>query len=216
MSSAGSEILVKLLLIGESSVGKSCLLLRFSEDKFTDDFLPTIGIDFKVRHTVINDRKVKLQVWDTAGQEKFRTITKAYYRGAQGMLLVFDVTNWDSFDKVRNWMTSIQENTTDPVTIYLVGNKCDVPFPKGEEEEEEGKQERLVRRITQEKAQELAREFNVEYFETSARDGTNVESTFLRLAGAVLEKMPAQERKEQGVTLAKTRKDPKDGRRSCC
>ena len=216
MSSAGSEILVKLLLIGESSVGKSCLLLRFSEDKFTDDFLPTIGIDFKVRHTVINDRKVKLQVWDTAGQEKFRTITKAYYRGAQGMLLVFDVTNWDSFDKVRNWMTSIQENTTDPVTIYLVGNKCDVPFPKGEEEEEEGKQERPVRRITQEKAQELAREFNVEYFETSARDGTNVESTFLRLAGAVLEKMPAQERKEQGVTLAKTRKDPKDGRRSCC
>ena len=216
MSSAGSEILVKLLLIGESSVGKSCLLLRFSEDKFTDDFLPTIGIDFKVRHTVINDRKVKLQVWDTAGQEKFRTITKAYYRGAQGMLLVFDVTNWDSFDKVRNWMTSIQENTTDPVTIYLVGNKCDVPFPKGEEEEEEGKQERPVRRITQEKAQELAREFNVEYFETSARDGTNVESTFLRLAGAVLEKMPAQERREQGVTLAKTRKDPKDGRRSCC
>ena len=220
MSSSGSEILVKLLLIGESSVGKSCLLLRFSEDKFTDDFLPTIGIDFKVRHTTINDRKVKLQVWDTAGQEKFRTITKAYYRGAQGILLVFDVTNIDSFEKVENWMTSIQENTTDPVTIYLVGNKCDVPFPEkrdeGEEEAEEEKKERPVRRITQEQAQELAREKNVEYFETSARDGTNVESTFLRLAGAVLEKMPAQERKEQGVTLAKMRKDTKDGRKSCC
>jgi small GTP-binding protein len=167
----GSETLIKLLIIGESAVGKSCLLLRFAENKFTDNFLTTIGIDFKVRHVEIENTKVRLQVWDTAGQEKFRTITKAYYRGAHGILLVYDVTSVDSFDQTRQWMKSIQDNTTDPVSVIFVGNKCD-----------------MERTVPLEDAQALANEFGVEYYETSAKDGRNVESTFFRLAKLILDR----------------------------
>ncbi|OHT10875.1 Ras-like GTP-binding protein RYL1 [Tritrichomonas foetus] len=162
------EQLIKVLLIGESAVGKSCLLLRFAEDKFNDNFLTTIGIDFKVKHIIIDDAKIKLQIWDTAGQEKFRTITKAYYRGAHGILVIFDVSSRDSFNQVRNWMRSIQESMTEPVEIALVGNKCD-----------------LERFVTQEEAQSLAEEYNVPYFETSALSGYNVESTFIQIAARV-------------------------------
>ena len=162
------EILIKLLIIGESAVGKSCLLLRFAEDKFQETFLTTIGIDFKVRHVTIDDAKIKLQIWDTAGQEKFRTITKAYYRGANGILLVFDVTNRNSFNQTRMWMTSIHDSLTDPVDIVLVGNKCD-----------------MERTVSLQEAQDLAAEFGVPYAETSAKSGENVEKTFMDLARTV-------------------------------
>lgn len=89
---------IKLLLIGDSGVGKSCCLLRFSEDSFTPSFITTIGIDFKIRTIDLDGKRVKLQIWDTAGQERFRTITTAYYRGAMGILLVYDVTDRKSFD----------------------------------------------------------------------------------------------------------------------
>ncbi len=89
---------IKLLLIGDSGVGKSCCLLRFSEDSFTPSFITTIGIDFKIRTIDLDGKRVKLQIWDTAGQERFRTITTAYYRGAMGILLVYDVTDRKSFN----------------------------------------------------------------------------------------------------------------------
>lgn len=94
------DFLIKLLLIGDSGVGKSCCLLRFSEDSFTPSFITTIGIDFKIRTIELDGKKVKLQIWDTAGQERFRTITTAYYRGAMGILLVYDVTDERSFNSV--------------------------------------------------------------------------------------------------------------------
>ena len=96
------DVLVKLLLIGDSGVGKSCLLLRYSDDKFTTSFITTIGIDFKIKTIRLDQKKVKMQIWDTAGQERFRTITAAYYRGAHGVLLVYDVTDERSFENVRN------------------------------------------------------------------------------------------------------------------
>ena len=169
------EILIKLLIIGESSVGKSCLLLRFAEDKFNENFLTTIGIDFKVRKETIDDAKVKLQIWDTAGQEKFRTITKAYYRGAHGILLVFDVTNRDSFNKTKQWMASIKESISDPVDIILVGNKADNP-------DDPTSSNRVV---TKEEGEEMAAEFGVPYCETSAKTGYNVEATFMKIATIV-------------------------------
>ncbi|KAH0789714.1 ras-related protein Rab-8B [Histomonas meleagridis] len=168
------ETLIKLLIIGESAVGKSCLLLRFAEDKFNENFLTTIGIDFKVRHVEINGTKVKLQIWDTAGQEKFRTITKAYYRGANGILLVFDLTNRDSFEQTKTWMESITEAMSDPVDIVLVGNKCD-----------------MERQITREEAEEKAKQFGVPYFETSAKENINIESTFLEIGRMVLQRKEA-------------------------
>ena len=114
--------LIKLLLIGDSGVGKSCLLLRFSDDQFTTSFITTIGIDFKIRTVDLDGSRVKLQIWDTAGQERFRTITTAYYRGAMGILLTYDVTDEQSFDNVRNWMRNIEQHATENVCKILVGN----------------------------------------------------------------------------------------------
>lgn len=204
-----SEILVKLLIIGESSVGKSCLLLRFAEDKFNENFLTTIGIDFKVRKVTIDDAKVKLQIWDTAGQEKFRTITKAYYRGAHGILLVFDVTSRDSFNKTKQWMASIKESITDPVDIILVGNKADGEYndPK------------ISRQVTKEEGEEMAQEFGIPYYETSAKTSFNVEETFMKIATTVKrrkDKEPsAQTNNGQGrkVDLRKENEPKKGG---CC
>ena len=120
------DYLIKLLLIGDSGVGKSCLLLRYSDDSFTSSFITTIGIDFKIKSILIGDSKVKLQIWDTAGQERFRTITTAYYRGAMGILLVYDVSDENSFTNVRNWMRQIDQNAAENVNRILIGNKADV------------------------------------------------------------------------------------------
>lgn len=121
------DYLIKLLLIGDSGVGKSCLLLRYSDDSFTSSFITTIGIDFKIKSILIDESKVKLQIWDTAGQERFRTITTAYYRGAMGILLIYDVTDENSFRNVGNWMKQIEINAADNVNKILIANKCDVP-----------------------------------------------------------------------------------------
>ena len=109
-----------------TGVGKSCLLLRYSDDSFTSSFITTIGIDFKIKSILIGDSKVKLQIWDTAGQERFRTITTAYYRGAMGILLVYDVSDDNSFTNVRNWMRQIDQNAAENVNRILIGNKADV------------------------------------------------------------------------------------------
>ena len=101
------DYLIKLLLIGDSGVGKSCLLLRFSDDAFNTSFITTIGIDFKIRTVEIDNKRCKLQIWDTAGQERFRTITTAYYRGAMGILLVYDITDEQSFANIRNWCARV-------------------------------------------------------------------------------------------------------------
>jgi len=109
------DYLIKLLMIGDSGVGKSCLLLRFSDDSFTTSFITTIGIDFKIKAVEIDGKRVKLQIWDTAGQERFRTITTAYYRGAMGILLVYDITDEQSFLNIRNWIRNIEQHATDSV-----------------------------------------------------------------------------------------------------
>uniref|UniRef100_A0A3P9HPC8 small monomeric GTPase n=1 Tax=Oryzias latipes TaxID=8090 RepID=A0A3P9HPC8_ORYLA len=103
------DYLFKLLLIGDSGVGKTCVLFRFADDAFNSTFISTIGIDFKIRTIDLNGKKIKLQIWDTAGQERFRTITTAYYRGAMGIMLVYDITNEKSFENIKNWIRNIEE-----------------------------------------------------------------------------------------------------------
>ncbi|TMW96483.1 hypothetical protein EJD97_007281 [Solanum chilense] len=122
--------LIKLLLIGDSGVGKSCLLLRFSDGSFTTSFIITIGIDFKIKTVELDGKRIKLQIWDTAGQERFRTITTAYYRGAMGILLVYDVTDESSFNNIRNWIRNIEQHASDNVNKILVGNKADMDESK--------------------------------------------------------------------------------------
>ena len=136
------DYLFKLLLIGDSGVGKTCVLFRFSEDAFNATFISTIGnlpvnqghltellllgIDFKIRTIELDGKKIKLQIWDTAGQERFRTITTAYYRGAMGIMLVYDITNEKSFDNIKNWIRNIEEHASADVEKMILGNKCDM------------------------------------------------------------------------------------------
>merc|ERR1712196_737176 len=125
-NTAEYDYLFKLLLIGDSGVGKSCLLLRFADDTYTETYISTIGVDFKIRSIEIDGKVIKLQIWDTAGQERFRTITSSYYRGAHGIIVVYDITDEDSFTAVARWITEIERFAGQDVNKMMVGNKADL------------------------------------------------------------------------------------------
>ncbi|WRT63979.1 GTP-binding protein ypt2 [Kwoniella shivajii] len=161
------DFLIKLLLIGDSGVGKSCLLLRFCDDAWTPSFITTIGIDFKIRTIELDGKRIKLQIWDTAGQERFRTITTAYYRGAMGILLVYDVTDEKSFQNIRTWHANIDQHASPGVNKILIGNKCDWDEK---------------RTVTIEQGRALADEFGLRFLETSAKANEGVEEAFFTLA----------------------------------
>ncbi len=166
------DFLVKLLLIGDSGVGKSCLLLRFSDDSFTHNFIATIGIDFKVKTIDLDGRKIKLQIWDTAGQERFHTITTAYYRGANGMVLVYDVSDEKTFENVGHWIQQTELHATQGVNKMILGNKCDMP----------------TRVVSTERGQTLAAEHKIKFFETSAKSNQNVSEAFLAITRDVVQR----------------------------
>ncbi|KAK5873477.1 hypothetical protein PBY51_018514 [Eleginops maclovinus] len=168
------DCLLKLLLIGDSGVGKTCLLFRFSEDAFNTTFISTIGIDFKIRTIELDGKKIKLQIWDTAGQERFRTITTAYYRGAMGIMLVYDVTNEKSFDNIRNWIRNIEEHASSDVERMVLGNKCDMNDQ---------------RQVSKERGEKLAIDCGIKFLETSAKSGINVEEAFFTLGGDIMSRL---------------------------
>ena len=120
------DYLFKLLIIGESGVGKTCLLLQFTEGSFTTNHLTTIGIDFKIKIINLEEKQIKLQIWDTAGQERFKTITSAYYRGADCVLICYDVSDRESFNHVPDWMDEVAKLNKDDPLILILGNKCDM------------------------------------------------------------------------------------------
>lgn len=168
------DYLFKLLLIGDSSVGKSCLLLRFADDSYVDSYISTIGVDFKIRTVELEGKTVKLQIWDTAGQERFRTITSSYYRGAHGIIIVYDVTEMESFTNVKQWLNEIDRYASDSVCKLLVGNKCDLVENKV---------------VTTEMGKALADELGIPFLETSAKDAINVEQAFLTMAAEIKKKV---------------------------
>ncbi|TDH16063.1 hypothetical protein EPR50_G00015950 [Perca flavescens] len=168
------DYMFKLLIIGNSSVGKTSFLFRFADDSFTSAFVSTVGIDFKVKTIYRNDKRVKLQIWDTAGQERYRTITTAYYRGAMGFLLMYDITSQETFYAVQDWATQIKTYSWGNAQVVLLGNKLDL--------EED-------RQVPTEDAQRLATELGFEFFETSAKDNINVKQVFEKLVDVICEKM---------------------------
>ncbi|XP_046577645.1 ras-related protein Rab-37-like isoform X7 [Haliotis rubra] len=158
----------QVMLIGDSGVGKTCLLVRFKDGTFlSGSFISTVGIDFRNKVVDVEGTKVKLQIWDTAGQERFRSITHAYYRDAHALLLLYDVTNKASFDNIRAWLAEINEYAQEDVVIMLLGNKADIAG------------ERVIRR---EDGERLAKEYGVAFMETSAKTGMNVELAFMAVA----------------------------------
>ncbi|KAI8034430.1 ras-related protein Rab-35 [Drosophila ficusphila] len=197
----GFDHLFKLLIIGDSGVGKSSLLIRFSDDTFSGSYITTIGVDFKIRTVDIEGMRVKLQIWDTAGQERFRTITSTYYRGTHGVIVVYDVTNGESFANVRRWLEEIQNNC-DVVKKVLVGNKNDDP-------------DRKV--VITEDAQRFAKQMDIELYETSAKDNINVENMFLSITRQVLDhklRTSPNEQQKDTLHLKPNPKGTKGGK--CC
>jgi len=194
--------LFKLLLIGDSGVGKTCILFRFSDDAFNTTFISTIGIDFKIKTIEIDGKRVKLQIWDTAGQERFHTITTSYYRGANGIMLVYDITNPKSFDNITKWLKNITDFASDEVERILLANKCDM--------EEK-------RMISTARGQEVATQNNIKFFETSAKQNQNISEAFVTLAKDILQKQPKQRQNQDRVRV-----DPNqatinnDQRNNCC
>ena len=171
--SSESSVTFKILTIGESGVGKTCILRRFVENKFLKNHLATIGIDFKTKTLNINDQEIKLKIWDTAGQERFRNITTQYYKGADGIVLVYDVTDDASYDKIRDWMDQIVHNTQkDEIGLVLLGNKCDME----------------PRNVTEEQGNKLAEELKISYFETSALNGQGINEAFEQLTRDIMKK----------------------------
>lgn len=164
------DYLFKLLLIGDSGVGKSCLLLRFADHTYTESYISTIGVDFKIRTIELDGKTIKLQIWDTAGQERFRTITSSYYRGAHGIIVVYDVTEPESFNNVKQWLNEIDRYACENVNKLLVGNKCDLVSKKS---------------VSYEAAKAFADKLEIPFLETSAKNSTNVETAFLTMASEI-------------------------------
>ena len=211
--------LFKLLLIGNSSVGKSSLLFRFVENVWDDNFVPTIGVDFvrniyliylyilqKLKTLEVNGKKVKLQIWDTAGQERFKNITASYYRGGNGVLVVYDITDRDSFENLNSWLIEIEKNANKNVYKLLIGNKCDL----------EDK-----RKVTYQEGKDFATSNGMQFIETSAKNDTKVKDAFELLTQEIIKasitKDKSLERKEKTVHLSSGASDlSTKQKKGCC
>jgi Ras-related protein Rab-1A len=192
----------KILTIGESNVGKTCVLRRFVENKFLKTHLATIGIDFKTKNITVDDKEIKLKIWDTAGQERFRNITNQYYKGADGIILIFDITDQNSFDKIQDWINQINSNTqTDEIGLILIGNKKDLDSN---------------RVITFKEGDALGKELGIKYFETSALSGEGIEEAFKYVAKEILKKKKLDNNDDKGKIDLESNKNRKKNKDGCC
>jgi Ras-related protein Rab-1A len=197
----------KLLLIGDSGVGKSCLLLRFADDNYTESFISTIGVDFKVRTIELDSSVIKLQIWDTAGQERFRTVTSSYYRGAHGIIVVYDVTERESFESVPSWFKDIERFASSRnVKKLVIGNKSDLGTKKV---------------VTFEEGKAIADSYGVKFLEVSAKSSTNVEVAFTTMAGEIKSRVSSsaptsQEQSNKGQCLGSGKSLDVKKKSNCC
>lgn len=186
--------LFKLLLVGDSGVGKSSMITRFTDDSFSESYLTTIGVDYKIRMILVNDKNVKLQIWDTAGQERFRTITSTYYRGSNGIFVVFDISYKDSFENVEKWLDEVRKNAPDNVTVVLVGAKLDL---------------NQSRAVSFDVAKAYADGKGIKYIETSSKSDNFVGDAFTLITEEILAKVEkskaeSQKKEEDDVKLEVT------------
>lgn len=180
------EVRLKFVLVGDSGTGKSSVLRRFVDDTFSPSFMTTIGIDFKVKDLKLKENVVKIQVWDTAGQERFKTITNAYYNGADAILVVYSVTDKDSFNHLSYWIDEVDKRARSDAIVVIVGNKCD---------------ETEARCVTKEDAQDYATKRGYGFWETSAKDGSNVNDLFVSVAEGVFKSKGFEKDSPKAITL---------------
>ncbi|XP_065890745.1 ras-related protein Rab-10-like [Dysidea avara] len=194
------DMLFKLLLIGDSGVGKTCILFRYADDTFKTTFIATIGIDFKIKTFEIDGKRIKLQIWDTAGQERFHTITTSYYRGAMGIMLVFDITNQKSFDNITKWLGNIEMHASSDVERLLIGNKCDleskrvIPYTRGEQ---------------------MAESQSLQYMETSAKTKQNIDEAFEQLVKQIVKKVNSKKVTRHEDSFADLKQQQEESKCAC-
>jgi len=181
-----ADYIIKLLTLGETEVGKTSIVLRYSDDKFHDNKIATIGIDFKIKIIKKGNEKIKVSIYDTAGQERFKNIVKHYYKGANGVLLIYDITKRDTFEKLEFWLEDLKENSDNlnNLFIYLIGNKNDL-------------EER--REVDFEEANKFAKEKNIPYIEVSAKTGNNIKKLFDEMIKGTLTKIITFEKKQNNL-----------------
>ncbi|XP_033637356.1 ras-related protein Rab-15-like [Asterias rubens] len=204
------DILIRLLMIGDSGVGKTCMLCRYTDEGFITPHISTIGIDFKMKNLLLDDKRIRVQIWDTAGQERYDTITTQYFRRAQGFVLVYDITSEASFLNIQKWMTMVAEHAGPDVEMFLVGNKSDAE---------------ALRTVTEAEGVRFAKANGMDFIETSAHNSTNVNEAFMMLTKQVMKKRRKSIEKQMENIRLYTREDsrgdlecPSEGKTatSCC
>lgn len=182
MSEEEFSYVFKIVIVGDSGVGKSNIFTRFIQDEFNIDSKATIGVEFSAKNITIKNKVIKAQVWDTAGQERFRALAKSYYRGAVGALLVYDITNYETFKDIKKWLKEVKDYADSHLVTLLIGNKNDL--------EEQ-------RAVKTEEGAELAESQGLGFVETSAKTNLNIEEAFTRLVTQVVEKLEKVEAEEK-------------------
>ena len=202
------EKTVSILTVGETQVGKTSLILRFIDRVFYYDTKTTIGVDFKVKRINLLNKNVLVKIWDSAGQERFKTVTRQYYKNAEGVMLIYDVTSQKSFSMIEEWFKSIIENKRKDAQVILIGNKKDM----------------VNRVISAEQGESLAKKFEIKYYETSALSGENVDQAFEELAENIL-KIKLNTEEEESISLSynserdgkkKNSEKDRDKKQPCC
>ena len=202
------EKTVSILTLGETQVGKTSLILRFIDRVFYYDTKTTIGVDFKVKRINLQNKNVLVKIWDSAGQERFKTVTRQYYKNAEGVMLIYDVTSQKSFSMIEEWFKSIIENKREGAQVILIGNKKDM----------------VNRVISAEQGESLAKKFEIKYYETSALSGENVDQVFEELAENIL-KIKLNTEEEESISLSynserdgkkKNSEKDRDKKQPCC
>ena len=193
------DVKYKIMVLGESRVGKTSLIKKYTKDQFGGVYLTTVGMDFQDKIIDIEDKKVRLQIWDTAGQERFRNVTKSYFQSSHGFVLVYDITDETTFDKTNFWMDQIKLNGIENAKLILVGNKCDLINE---------------RKVSIEEGEKRAKDNNIKFFESSAKEGTNVNELFLELGKLIYQDSKGKEEKKT-VKLGSTTQSKKE-KKKCC
>jgi small GTP-binding protein len=193
---------IKLMIIGETRTGKTSLISRYCKGDYSESpYLSTIGIDFQIKNLEINSKKIRLQIWDTAGQERFRNIAKNYYQSSDGFIVVYDITNNESFQTLDYWVEEIKSNSQELSRMILVGNKCDL---------EEGRQ------VKKEEGKDYAKKKELKFYEVSAKDGTNVNKAFDDLIKDILSTYSPSELSKKRASKMLSVPMPQQKKKSCC
>ena len=197
------EIKIKIMLLGESQIGKTSFIQRYVKNNFNLSYITTVGIDFQLKQIKMNNKSIKLQIWDTAGQERFKNITKSYFHSSDGFIVGYDITSRLSFTNVSTWLKEINENAPEEIQKILIGNKCDLN----------------EREVTTEEGQKLAEENGMKFFETSAKNDINVKETFEAITKDILDvqyKVEGDGNRNSLVIDRKTEKKKDEAKKKGC